>query len=141
MKERYIEQVLERVADLWPEEGNLEEKWMAVRSALINTADQQLGKVCGNNPDWFQESMQHLTPLLKQRNAAYLRYLCSQRPEDHRKFKEARVRAKREIKRAKNRWFESKAQEVEKGRFGRKTAWKHVKRKKRTTTIKNWYYQ
>ena len=38
MKERYIEQMLERLANLWPEEGNLEEKGMA----LINTADQQL---------------------------------------------------------------------------------------------------
>ena len=44
MKERYVEQVLERVADLWPEEGNLEEKWMAVQSALINTADQPTRK-------------------------------------------------------------------------------------------------
>ena len=70
--------------------------------------------------------MGHLRPLLQERNVAYLRYLRSQRHEDHRKFKEARGRAKREIRRAKNRWFESKAQEVEKGRFGGRTVWKCI---------------
>ena len=125
-KERFVEQVLKRAAESWPEEGSLEEKWTAVRSALTETADQQLGRVSGNNPDWFGEAMGHLTPLLQERNAAYLRYLRSQRPEDHRKFKEARGRAKREVRRAKNRWFENKAQEVEKGRFGGKTVWKCI---------------
>ena len=42
-KERYVGQVLERAADSWPEEGSLEEQWMAVRSALVETADEQLG--------------------------------------------------------------------------------------------------
>ena len=61
--------------------------------------------------------MGHLTPLLQERNATYVRYLRSQRLEDHRKFKEVRGKSKREVRRAKNCWFENKVQEVEKGRF------------------------
>ena len=49
-KERFVKQVLERAAESWPEEGSLEEKWTAVQSALTETADQQLGRVSGNNP-------------------------------------------------------------------------------------------
>ena len=128
---------------------------MAVRSASVETEDEQLGKVSRNNPDWFQESMGHLRSLLQESNAAYLRYVCLQRSEDHRKFKEARGSTKREIRRAKNRWFECEAQKVEKGIFGGKTVregniWRnnssevhkrHVEGKTRDTTIKNCHYQ
>ena len=74
-----MEQVLERAVESWPEEGSIEEKWTVVQSALTETADQQLGKVFGNNPDWFREPMGRLTPLLQERNAAYQKYLHSQR--------------------------------------------------------------
>ena len=48
-----------------------EDKWTAVRTALIEAADSQLGRVKGHQPDWFQESLDELRPTLRNRNDAY----------------------------------------------------------------------
>ena len=55
MKE-FREEVVERARAAWPEEGMAEDKWTTMHTALMEAADNQLSRVEGHQPDWFQES-------------------------------------------------------------------------------------
>ena len=68
-------------------------------------------------PDWFQESMEELKPLLQQRNDAYNKWLAAKRKADSSRFKEAKNVARKAIRNAKNSWFQRKAEEGRKGVF------------------------
>ena len=100
MKTAFIEQVLEKASEDWAVDGSVQEKWSVVRSALTETADDVLGKVRCYQPDWFQESMEELKPLLQQRNDAYKKWLATKRMADLSRFKEARNVARKAIRNA-----------------------------------------
>ena len=71
--------------------------------------------------------MEELKPLLRRRNEAYSRWLGSEKQDDFIVFKEARGSARRAVRRVKNAWFQEKAEEVEKERFGGKKVWKIIR--------------
>ena len=50
--------------------------------ALIESADELVGKVKGCQPDCFMESMGILKPLLLSRNCAYTKWLASRKRDD-----------------------------------------------------------
>ena len=127
VKERYLQEVLQRAADNWSEDAGVERKWSAVKSALVGAAEEVLGKADRRQPDWFQESAIALQPLLVARNIAYSKWLGSKRAADLGKFRQARSVARRAIRKAKNDWFQGKAEEVEKERFGGKKVWKAIR--------------
>ena len=72
----YLQAVLEKVSSNWHEEANVDDKWSAVRSGVVNPAEKVLGKVGCHQPDWFRESLSSLKPLLEAQNAAYSRCLA-----------------------------------------------------------------
>ena len=74
----------------------MEEKWSAVRSALVNTAEEVLGEAGRTQPDWFRESLGGLKPLITARNAAYIRWVRSGRQGDLSRLREARTTARSE---------------------------------------------
>lgn len=127
VRDKYQEVVLERASESWPEDGDVMAKWEAVRSAMTSAADDVLGTTARRQPDWFQESMSQLRPLLKQRNEAYSRWLGSGNQVDLIKFREARGIARRAVRNAKNAWFLEKAEEVERERFGGKHVWRCIR--------------
>ncbi len=43
LQQGYIKEVLKRATSAWPEEGTVEERWEAMRSALLDSADELLG--------------------------------------------------------------------------------------------------
>ena len=131
VRSRYVQGVLERAEDVWHDEAGVEGKWSAVKTALICTAEEVLGRAGRLQPDWFKESTEALQPLLRARNAAYSRWLGSGRSEDLIKFKQARSAARKAIRKAKNDWFQEKASEVEKERFGGKKVWKAIREMQR----------
>ena len=51
----------------------MEEKWKVMKSALVETATEILGKVRGSQPDWFRESEEVIIPYIKSMNTLYLR--------------------------------------------------------------------
>ena len=79
VKDKYLQAVLEKASRDWHEGANVEDKWSAVRSRLVNAAEEMLGEAGRHQPDWFQESLSSLKPLLEVRNAAYSRWLGSGR--------------------------------------------------------------
>ena len=40
----YVEAVVEKAREEWPDDGTVEEKWRAVRRALVDTAVETLGR-------------------------------------------------------------------------------------------------
>lgn len=62
VREGYVEKVLERSVQGWPEERSVEEKWKAVKEVLVNAAEETLGRVKGRQPDWFKEAEDTLRP-------------------------------------------------------------------------------
>ena len=124
VKTAFIEQVLEKARKDWPIDGSVQDKWSVVRSALTETADDVLGRVRRYQPDWFQESMEELKPLLQQRNDAYKKWLATKRTADLCRFREARNAARKAIR---NSWFQEKAEEAEREHFGGKKVWKCIR--------------
>ena len=124
---KYQQEVLERADKAWSEDDNVVGKWEAVRAALISAAEDVLGTITRRQPDWFQESLGQLRPLLDRRNEAYARWLGSGRQVDLTRFREARGEARRAVRKAKNAWFLEKAEEVERERFGGKKVWKCIR--------------
>ena len=95
--------------------------------ALIESADELVGKVKGRHPNWFRESMGTLKPLLQSKNCAYTKWLASRKGDDLTRFRQARITARRAIRAAKNSWFQEKAEEAEKECFGGKKVWKCIR--------------
>ena len=44
VRDEYMEKVLERASTAWCDEGGVDEKWSAVRSALVTSAEDVLGR-------------------------------------------------------------------------------------------------
>ena len=89
-----------------------------MKTALVHTAEDALGRAGRLQPDWFLESLEALQPLLVAWNAAYSRWVRTVIMEDLSKFRQARCTARRAIRKAKNEWFQKKASEIEGERFG-----------------------
>ena len=74
----FVYGVLEKARAEWPEEQSAEKKWRVMRAAMVDTAGEVLGKVIKKRqPDWFQESEDHLRPYLLARNNTYRKWLAS----------------------------------------------------------------
>jgi hypothetical protein len=73
------------------------------------------------------ESLVSLKPLIATRNAAHTRWLGSGRQEDLSQFREDRGIARRASRKAKNAWFQGKAEEIERERLGSKKVWKAIR--------------
>ena len=115
--------VCTKVKELWKNEGTVEEKWTAIRSALTETAQSVLGKENRRHPDWFKESAGELKPFSERRNDLYSKWLSSGKEEDRLKFAKARNDTRRNTQKAKNKWFQQKATEAQSSRSGGKLVW------------------
>ena len=110
MRDDYLQKVLEKASIAWHEEDGVNDKWSAVCSALIHSAEEVLGTVKGSQPDWFRDSLNDLKPLLTLRNTAHSRWLGTRKEEDLTRFKEARLAARRAVREAKNASFQDVAE-------------------------------
>ena len=124
--EEFQEEVVERARAVWPEEGMAENKWTALRTVQTDAADSWLGRVKGYQPDWFQESLNELKAILRNRNDAYIKWLAMRKREDLVQFKEAGSVARKAIRQVKNAWFQANTDETQKQHFGGKVVWKCI---------------
>ena len=61
--------------------GMVEEKWRAMRTALVDTVVETLGRATRSQPDWF---LDYIRPYLKTRNVAYTKWLATGNQEEFR---------------------------------------------------------
>ena len=104
----------------------VEGKWSAVKTALVHTAENVLGRVGRIQPDWFRESLEALQILPVAGIAAYSRCVRTRNMVEFRKFRQARSTARRAIRKAKNDWLQKKASVIEGERFWLKKVWKAI---------------
>ena len=123
----FQEQVNDRAATEWPVGGSAQEKWEALKSALSKSAEALLGTEDRRHPDWFCESAGRLKPVLQRRNELYTKWLATKCTNDLSQFRRARSECRWAIREAKNQWFQSKAEEAQKARFGGKIVWQCIR--------------
>lgn len=98
----FVESVLARAGADWEEDGGVDDKWLAVWTALCTSTEELLGRSRRRQPDWFQESLGILVPLLTARNVAYSRWLDLGQIVDLVSFQKARGAARWAVRQTKN---------------------------------------
>ena len=124
---QFQEMVGEKLNQLWEEADSIEKKWTSMKSALCEVAEATIGREKRRQVDWFRESAPIIRPLLQKRNALYNKWLSSGKVTDKEEFKEARKKAQKAIREAKNNWFSLKAKEAQGGVNGGKVVWKCIR--------------
>lgn len=125
-REEFQRLVRERAMDPSADSEDIEEKWSVVKSALCEAAQSILGNECRKHPDWFREKAATLKPLLEKRNKLYTKFLNSKKEHDKRAFTAFRTNVMKAMRDAKNSWFQNKAEEAQRGRFGGKSVWRCI---------------
>ena len=123
----FVEAVEDKLKDVWSECKTGDEKWAIIRSAFTESGRAVLGTSKKRNPDLFRESESTIAPVLTHRNHLHNKWLSSQKQIDLREFREARSKARKVIREAKNAWFQAKAEEAQKSRFGGKVVWRCIR--------------
>ena len=123
---RFQNVVSQKVKHLWSDEG-LEQMWKAIKVALCEAAETVLERESKRQPDWFRESEVSLIPVLEKRNTLYKKWIRTGVESDKIKYKRARREARLMTREAKNRWFQQKAAEAQKGRNGGKVVWRCIR--------------
>ena len=126
-KQLFAETATECVSGSWRQDSTVEYKWGNVKEALTTAADSVLGYENHRNPDWFHDSSETLEPLFVHRNQLYSKWLSSKQDCDKVQFLQARSRARKAVRAAKNSWFQRKAEEVQSVRFGGKKVWQCIR--------------
>ena len=116
-----------KAREAWKDSSSAEEKWLVLRSAMIEAAKSELGTDQRRHPDWFRESSELLEPLFLERNQLYTKWLSTGRESDRKRFAGARRRARQAVRAAKNAWFQGKAEEAQRERFGGKKVWQCIR--------------
>jgi len=119
--------VAESLKQAWRADAPADEKWTLLKTTLCDAAELTLGREIKRNPDWFTESKDDLDPLFRKRNEAHLQWLNTGKERDKKEFRKARGEARRATRRAKNSWFQKKAQEAQDGKSGGKVVWRCIR--------------
>lgn len=98
-----------------------------MEEVLTTAADSILGYENHCNPDWFRDSSETLEPVFVRRNQLYSKWLSSKQDCDKVQFLQARSRARKAARAAKNSWFQRKAEEAPSVRFGGKKVWQCIR--------------
>ena len=119
----FQKQVVQTAGAAWPAEGGVDEKCTAVSEALLDLADELVGKVKGHQPDWLRKLICMLKSLLQSRKCTYTKWLTSRMGDDLSRSKQAQKIAQRATRAEKNSWFQEKAEEAERECLGGKKVW------------------
>ena len=121
---RVVEQELQTK---WDETSTVQEKWDKLKSALCDGTKTELGYEDRKQPDWFRESEKDLKSLFSERNRLYVLWVSTSKDVYKVKYKVAQRTARRAMAVAKDKWFQRKAFEAERGRHGGKLVWKCIR--------------
>ena len=122
---------MEGVSQRWNPSADGESKWAIFRDSMVKAAETVLGKEKRRQPDWFQENIEVLKKLIVKRNGRFVQWLETRHPRDRQKYVAQRREVAREVRCAKNRWFQQKAGEVERAVRGGKGVWKGLREMQR----------
>ena len=95
-------------------ESSAEHNWNTLKNRIIAAAEHTIGHAKKNQPDWFLESADILTPLIVAKNQAHNRMLQSKSIAHRKEFRRHQRKVKTAIENAKEEWIRKTALEAEK---------------------------
>ncbi len=125
--EVFSSRAVSNIQSAWCEGNSASEKWRVLRSAITTAAEDTLGFQRRRRPDWYQDSMDILDPVLERRNRLFRLWLDAKTSVAREAYCHARGLARAAVRAAKNNWFCRMASVVEKGRFGEKEVWNSIR--------------
>ena len=75
MRDSYVQSLEEELSDWSLCESTAEEYWKHLRSCITSSAEESIGRGVCSNPEWFEESVNVMKPLIEEKNQAHSRYL------------------------------------------------------------------
>ncbi len=109
IRAQFSKAVVDEVNREWSADVGGERKWKQLESGMKKSAEMVLGWEKRRQPDWFLDSIDQLRGLIQKRNALFARWLKTRCDRDRQSYVNQRREVAREVKRAKNEWFQRKA--------------------------------
>ena len=105
-----------------------EDNWQDLRCSIVQAAEKSIGRGKRRQPEWFEDNVEKLTPLIDAKNAAYDGLLGSDSAGARRVFRQAQRRVKKAVDRAKEDWILNVAREAEEAVKDGRTRWVCIRR-------------
>ena len=105
--ETALNQLADRTSD------SVHDKWKELKNQILKVSKETLGTKSKKQPDWFEENIGSITPLIDAKNAAHQALVTRNTRSTSSRLKECQHRLQREIRRLKNDWLVKKAREIQ----------------------------
>ena len=92
---------------------SVHDKWKELKNQILKVSKETLGTKSKKQPDWFEENIGSITPLIDAKNAAHQALVTRNTCSTSSRLKECQHRLQREIRRLKNDWLVRKAREIQ----------------------------
>jgi len=97
-----------------PAESNPEKAWGNFRRVMYDTSERILGHTKRKHQDWFDNNNEEITSLLKKKQEAFTQWLNEKNSiAKHDHLKHLRSKVQVELRKMKDKWWESKAAELQ----------------------------
>ena len=115
----------------WHSCTSLHDKWDTLVSCVKDAANAAIPHHTRPMADWFLENEHTIRPILEKRNALLTTWLASGKEGDRQQYLKQKSAVQRLIRQVKNKWYQSKASEIERSTRGstRRSggAWKNIR--------------
>ena len=105
-----------------------EENWMVLKSCIRSVAEKTIGRGKRKQPEWFEESLEVLMPLIEAKNDAHKRMLATKSVKARKEFRQQQRKVKRAVDQAREYWIRRVALEGEAAVKDGKTRWDCIRR-------------
>ena len=105
-----------------------EHNWDVLKSCIVSAAEEAVGRGKRKQPDWFEENMEMLSPLIKAKNDAHLTLLHSSTSANRKEFRRHQRVVKAAVDKAKEDWICRVAMEGEAAVKDGRTRWDSIRK-------------
>ena len=109
-----------------------EQNWDALKYCIVESADKSIGRRKQKQPEWFEESMNILTPLIDNKDKAHRKAIQTNSAADKEEFRRQQRLVKKAVDKAKEEWMCQVAQECEEAVKNGRTRWESIRKLQRS---------
>ena len=102
--------------------------WDALKSCIVSAAEKIVGRGKRKQPDWFEDSEELLSPLIKAKDDAHLRIIQCTTSANRKEFRRHQRKVKIAVDNAKKEWICRVAKEGKAARKDGCTRWKSIRK-------------
>ena len=110
-------------------EGGLpEDNWEQLKQCIMETAEECVGRARKKQPDWFQDAVDTLMPLVAAKRRAHNRFLQTPTTAAKKEFRRRQGALKKAVDEAKEEWISRVMREAECARRDGKRRWASIRK-------------